>query len=186
MDWTASSVVGVSTSQYSLSQQYQDWQADLISATVEMPAMNRKDAVNWISFLQQLRGGTCVFLMGDTLGSVPFGVATGSPVTVGTNFPLSTMLNTTGWTPSVTGILEAGDYVQVGYRLYRCLDTVNSDSSGNASFNVFPRIRESIPEATSIITHNTQGMFRLAKNDTTWNQSYMMTYGLSFQVREAI
>jgi hypothetical protein len=186
VDWTASSVVGVSTSQYNLTQQYQDWQADLLSATVDMPPMQRKDAQNWIAFMQQLRGGNCVFLMGDTLAAVPLGVATGTPVTTATNVAGATQLSTTGWTPSVTDILLPGDYVQVGYRLYRCLDTVTSDSSGNAAFNVFPRIRETIPISTTVQTHNTQGMFRLAKNETTWSSSYMMTYGLSFPVREAI
>jgi hypothetical protein len=186
VDWTASSVVGVSTSPYNLMQQYQDWQADLLSATVDMPPMQRRDAQAWIAFLQQLRGGNCVFLMGDTLSAVPLGVATGSPVTTATNAAGSTQLSTTGWTPSVAGILLAGDYVQVGFRLYRCLDTVSSDSSGNASFSVFPRLRESIPAATAVQTRNTQGMFRLAKSDSTWSSSYLMTYGLSFQVREAI
>jgi hypothetical protein len=169
-----------------MQQQIQDWQADLLSASVEMPPMDRRDAANWIAFLQQLRGSNGVFLLGDTLGAEPLGVATGTPVTAGTNAQGATTLSTIGWTASVTGILLPGDYVQVGYRLYRCLDSVNSDSSGNASFNIWPRIREAPPAGTAIITRNTQGMFRLAKNDVSWNQSYLMTYGITFPVREAI
>jgi len=186
VDWTAASVVGESTSPFTLGQQVQDWQADLLTASVEMPPMTRKQAAAWIAFLLQLRGSNGVFLLGDTMAAVPFGVATGTPVTAGVNAANSTMLATTGWTASTADILLPGDYVQIGFRLYRCLDTVTSDSAGNATFNVWPRLREAPPAGASIITKGTQGMFRLAKNEASWNESYLTTYGVTFTVREAI
>ena len=66
------------------------------------------------------------------------------------------------------------------------VDTVTSDSAGNATFNVWPRLREAPPAGASIITKGTQGMFRLAKNEASWNESYLTTYGVTFTVREAI
>jgi hypothetical protein len=78
---------------------------------------------------------------------------------------MSQSLITTGWTASRSGLLLPGDYIQIGYRLHRVLDTVNSDSSGNATFEIWPSLREVVPTSTSIVTSNTKGLFRLAGND---------------------
>jgi hypothetical protein len=185
VDWDATSLIGEDVSPYTQALQVQDWQQDVLSASVELPPMTRQQAQQWIAFRLQLRGSLGVFMLGDALQSAPLGVATGTPVTVGTS-QSGYSLNTNGWTPSVTGILQPGDYIQLGFRLYRCLDVVNSDVSGNASFNIFPSLRESPPAGTSVITRNAQGMFRLADNSSKWSASYLTTYGMTFQIREAL
>ena len=51
-------------------------------------------------------------------------------------------LITDGWTPSQTGILLTGDYIQLGTglasRLHKVLADVNSDGGGNATFDIWP------------------------------------------------
>ena len=75
-------------------------------------------------------------------------------------------LYTKGWTHNITGILLAGDYVQVGTALYRLTADVNSDSSGYAALEVWPQVRQNpAPPAdgATVITANTVGTFRLDK-----------------------
>lgn len=76
-------------------------------------------------------------------------------------------LFTKGWTPNVTGILLAGDYVQVGTALYRLTADANSDNSGLAALEVWPQVRQNpAPPAdgSAVVTTNTVGVFRLDKS----------------------
>ena len=58
----------------------QMWQAD-----VTLPPMKRTDAEQWIAWLVSLRGAYGSFLLGDPLGCVARGVATGTPRIKGSN-----------------------------------------------------------------------------------------------------
>ena len=42
----------------------------------------------------------------------------------------------------------------MGYRLYRNLDTVNSDSSGNALINIWPPLREVLVDNEPLVLNN--------------------------------
>lgn len=78
-------------------------------------------------------------------------------------------LVTSGWPASKYRLLLPGDYIQLGYRLYRNLDQVSSDSSGNATLNIWPSIRELVPAGTPLQFANTQGLFRRADNSQAWS-----------------
>jgi hypothetical protein len=185
IDWNATDIVGVGTNTFTGQQQVQSWQSGFLSGTVTLPAMTRQQARTWISFLLQAQGSYNVFQIGDKFCVNPLGSALGSPVTLGFGQSGYT-LNTNGWDASAQGVLLAGDYVQLGYRLYRCLDDVNADGTGNASFSIWPQIRETVPSGTPLITTNTKGLFRLASNQRSWNESYIRTVGLSFHIIEAL
>jgi hypothetical protein len=146
--------------------QTQQWPgADMLSGTFTLPGMTKAQAATWVAFLMQLRGMTRVFQIGDPMYQTPTGTPSGTPVAGAGNLAMSQSLITTGWTASRSGLLLPGDYIQIGYRLHRVLDTVNSDSSGNATFEIWPSLREVVPTSTSIVTSNTKGLFRLAGND---------------------
>ena len=51
----------------------------------------------------------------------------GSPVVSGAN-QTGYSLVTRGWLPSTRSLLLPGDHIQIGYRLYKVLDQVISDS----------------------------------------------------------
>ena len=77
----------------------------------------------------------------------------------------------------MTGILQAGDYIQVTalnalgvnmQRIYKVLFTANSDSGGNATFQIFPTLREVPTSGTAIVLNNTAGTFRLIENPTEY------------------
>lgn len=152
--------------------------------------MRRDQAAAWVNFLLKLRGMTGTFLMGDPDGAEPQGVATGTPKVNGSNAAGSKTLATKGWTTGVSGILLAGDYIQVGTgtatRLYRVLTDANSDGSGHATLDIFPRLRETLVDNVTITTENCVGCFRLANNTRSWSLDTSLIYGIDFKAIEAL
>src|SRR6187549_2995594 len=76
----ARSVVGVSPSPFTGEQQVYRHPGQMFAAEVSLKPMRRADAEAWICWKLSLNGMEGTFLMGDPLGAVPRGVATGSPV----------------------------------------------------------------------------------------------------------
>jgi hypothetical protein len=184
-DWSMVNIVGAVSNPYTGRQQIQSWSAGYWECIVTMPPMTRIQAGSWISFLAQCGGQNAVFLFGDGLGVNAQGSAGGSPVIDG-SFQQPYKLTTSGWTPNQFAVLSPGDWIQIGNRLYSCLDQAASDGSGNASFAIWPQIREVPPNGTPIITQGAQGLFRMKNNVQKYSASYLRTYGLSFEIREAI
>jgi hypothetical protein len=101
--------------------------------------------------------------------------------TVGTNLPMTASLATNGWAVSQTGVLLPGDKFQVGYRLYRVCEAVNSDESGNATIQVWPSLRETPDNGTPLILVNPVGLFRLASNRRAihWSPAQQTTVSIA-------
>jgi len=84
-------------------------------------------------------------------------------------------------------MLMTGDYLQIGYRLYRVLQNVYADAFGNASISLWPNLRDQPADGTAIVTRNCKGLFRLASNSGNKFSVNPGAYGLSgFQIREAL
>lgn len=66
------------------------------------------------------------------------------------------------------------DYIQLGTgansRIYRVLNNINTDASGNATLDIWPRLRRSPTDGDAVIVSNTKGVFRLATNEPYWEQ----------------
>ena len=185
IEFTTNNTVAVSTSPFSGSQQVQNWGTSWLEASVTMPPMTHAQAQAWIAFLMQLQGQAGTFQLGDPLAKTPRGSASGTPLTLGTQSGYK--LATKGWTASATGVLLAGDCIQVGYRLYRCTkSSVDADALGNATFDVWPQIREQPTDGTALTLTNTKGLWRMTSNQLKWSSSEMKTYGVVFSCREAI
>ena len=169
--------------------QTQQWPgADMWRWTVNLPPMVQADADNWISFLMELRGMANAFQIGDPLKQTPRGTPSGTPVVNNAvswaNAAGSQQLGTTGWTASTNDLLLPGDYIQAGYRLYRILDAVNSDSDGNATLEIWPSIREQPTNGATVITSGTEGLFRLATNERSYTADETLLTSISFQIQE--
>jgi hypothetical protein len=185
VEFTIKDTVAVSTSIFTGQTQVQQWPgADMLSGTFTLPLMSRANAANWIAFLMQLRGMSYAFQLADPFGSTPLGNPLGTPVATTANAAMSQVLVTSGWQASTTGLLLPGDYIQIGYRLHRVLDTVDSDSSGNATFSIWPSLREAIGTATSIVTTGTKGLFRLSNNSRKFSFDVTRLTTMSFQFQE--
>lgn len=137
-----------------------------------------------MAFLMALRGGTGTFQWGDTVLSTPSGNAGGTPVVNGAS-QTGTALATTGWAPSITGIMKAGDFFQVGNSYFLVLQDVNSDGSGQATLDIFPRIRTSPSNGASIITTNPKMLLRLEEPEQGWSGSIEGVYDMGFSAVEA-
>ena len=185
----ANDVVGISQSPFTAAQQVYRYTGQFWEADITLPPMKRADAEYWISFLMKLNGPYGTFLLGDPNGQTARGVATGTPVVNGAN-QTGNELITDGWTTSTTGILKAGDYIQLGSgstsRLYKVLDDVNSDGSGNATLTVWPDLRTAPADNATITVSNPKGLFRLNSSQTSWDISEASIYGMTFGAREAL
>jgi hypothetical protein len=185
----AHSAVGMSVSPFTGSQQTYEWPGTWWTLKASLPPMRRADAERWISFLLSLHGRAGTFVVGDPMGKVPRGVATGVPKVNGAN-QVGSSLVTDGWTNSITNILRAGDYIQIGaganQRLYKNLKDVNSGATtGPATLDIFPRLRESPADNATIVVASAAGLFRLAMNDPGWTVDVAQTYGIGLEAQEA-
>lgn len=185
----ARTVVGVSASPFTGQQQVYKHQGQWWEAEVTLPPMKRADAEQAVAFLLKMNGQYGTFLLGDKANPATRGVGTGTPLVNGAS-QTGDELITDGWTTSTTGILKAGDWIQLGSgsstRLYKVLDDVDSDGSGNATINIFPSLRSSPADDAAITVSNTQGLWRLASNETEYSIDNMSIYGMTFACVEAL
>jgi hypothetical protein len=161
----------------------QMWQADVF-----LPPMRRENAEAWVAWLVSLRGQFGTFLLNDPTGSTPRGSAGGTPLVNGAS-QIGNLINIDGCTNSQTGWLKAGDYVQFGSgsssSLHKVLEDVNSDSSGNATLEVWPSVRVAPADNSAVVTANASGVFRLSSNEQSWSVNEASVYGLTFGAVEA-
>ncbi len=180
------SVVGVDASPFSLSAQSYAWSGQLWMAEVQLPPMVRADAEAWLAKLISLNGAEGSFLLGDTANLTPRGVGTGTPLVNGgsqTGYDLVT----DGWTISQTGIMKAGDWLQLGSgstsRLHKLMVDANSNGSGQSTLTIWPKLRSSPADNAAIKVSSPMGRFMLAQ-DVEWSIDEAKVYGLSFQAVE--
>ena len=183
-----SDAVGVVPSPFTGQIQTQQWPgADMLRGTMTLPPLTQAQADEWIAFLMELRGMANAFQIGDPLKQTPRGTPSGTPVVNGSlsgNPAMAQSIDTSGWTASASNLLLTGDWIQVGYRLYRVLEPVNADASGNATIPIWPSLREVPTADETIITSATTGLFRLATNKRTWSSDITRTTSISFQIQE--
>jgi len=179
-----SAVTGISASPYTGQQQVYQHQAQIWNMDVRLPPMKREQVEPWIAFLLSLHGRYGTFYYGDPSGRIPRGVATGTPLVNGAS-QTGQILITDGWTSGITGILKAGDYVQFGTELHRVLADVNSDGGGNATIDIWPRIRVSPANNASIIIRNTVGLWRMTSDESAYEVTNPF-YVIQFSCVEAL
>ena len=173
-------------SPFTFSTQVQQHQGQLWAADVSVAVDTRREKIEpWTAFLASLMGSYGTFLMGDPLGKTPRGTATGTPLCQASGQTGNT-LATKGWTPS-TAVLKAGDYIQIGSRLYKVLVDANSDGLGNTLVEIWPRLREASVINTAITVSNCVGLFRLANSEVLMHEvDKERVYQIQFSAVEAI
>lgn len=190
---TMADAVAEVTSLFSAQSQLQQWPgADRWGAQIEMPPLSSAQTAAWQAWLASLQGKLNAFQLGDPTRTQPQNSVVGmAPVcATGTlpstlNLPRSSSIVTQGWKASKFRILGPGDYLQVGYRLYMALQQVNSDSSGDATINIWPSIREQPADGTAINLNTCTGLFRLADNVRKLSIDVTRLGAISFKCVEA-
>jgi hypothetical protein len=193
VDFTAYDIVAASLNPFTGQQQFYDWGGAVLEASISMPPLTHVQAQNWIAFLLSLKGTANVFQFGDPLAQAPqAGVVGGTPVVNGAGQTGRT-LNTKGWPAPAFGpypyVLRPGDWLQIGYRLYRNLTSkIISDPGGVGlvTLDIWPPLREPPADGDAIIVTNTLGLWRLKSNQRKWSITESRFYGLQFEIREAL
>ena len=189
---TATDVVSISESPFTFSQQVVRHAGARWSATIRIPPVKRSDSEYWNAFLLRLRGQFGTFLLGDPNAATPRGSAAttaGTPVVNGAS-QTGNELAIDGLPASATGYLKAGDYIQLGSgstaRLYKVLEDVDTNASGEATLNLWPDLRSSPADDAAVVVSNAKGLFRMATNDATWTINNAGFYSISFAAVEAL
>jgi hypothetical protein len=193
IDFSPTDSVTLLTSPYTQQAQALQWPgAEYWKATVTLPYLTKAQAKIWTATLQGMQGVLHAFQIGDQLYSGPTnvsGIQGGNPIVDGSNsgqnLPGTNTLHTTGWAPSTFDVLSVGDYLQIGYRLYRVIGAnANSDINGNVIVTVWPSLREQPAGGASIDVINPVGIFRRTSNTLNWSEDYNGFVSLSFGAME--
>ena len=188
----ARNIVGTTVSPFNLKQQVhkhagQRWEAD-----ITLPPMKRAQAEVWISFFMKLYGSYGTFTMGDPNAATPRGTASsaaGTPVVNGASQTGDT-LNIDGLPTSETGYLLAGDYIQLdtgtSAQLYKVLDDVDTNASGEAALTIWPDLRSSPSDAAAVVVSRAARLLRLGTSVTDWHLNQAGYYSMTFVCAEAL
>lgn len=162
-----------------------DWMNSWWEAQVSFTPMTRLSHDYWTAFLADCRGTSNAFMIGDPKARSPKGSPSGVPVVAGAG-QTGYSLVTRGWTPGKSRLLLVGDFIQIGYRLYKVRDQVNSDASGDATLSIWPNLRDLPADGTVIQCSNCKGLFRLKNASGNKSSTNVGNYGLAgFAIREA-
>ncbi|MBK1835003.1 hypothetical protein [Roseibacillus ishigakijimensis] len=166
---TAREAVASRLNEFNFRQEVQVFPGQMLAMRVDFKTHESETGSRLEAFLLKLRGGAGVFRFGDPFHSLPMGRARGVPKVV-TAIAGAQTFTTSGWQPNHPAQLLAGDYLQLGDRLYRVLDTVASDPSGNATLTVWPNLREDYAAETEVKLFNPTGLWRLASPESVFER----------------
>ncbi len=75
-----------------------------------------------------------------------------------------------------------GDYIEIGTllltRLYKVLNDLNADGSGDAVIDIWPDLQVSPGDSDPLTTTQANGLFRLSSNEMPYSINEAMHYGI--------
>lgn len=173
-------------SPWTAAQQVQLNQGQMWTISIDLPPMGEHSARDWLSQLLALRGQFGTFLYGNPKMVSPRGNWGASPTINGAG--------QTGQELAVGGlpanaVIRAGDFFQIGSsstaRLYTVTQDATANGSGQATLDIWPRLRTATTNGAAIVTSSPRGVFRLAAPSVSL-QFEPFRYGLSLQFIEAV
>lgn len=162
-------VTATTAAPFSGVQQVQEHPGAWWEAELSIPPMRRANAEIWLAAFTSLRGMVGTFLLGDPMGARPRGSARltpGTPQVNGAGQSGLTLDIKTGL-GAVTSYLKAGDKISLGTGASRRLHKVVTDVDlvgGNATVDIWPRLRSSPGNNDVVYVSNATGRFRLGVN----------------------
>lgn len=183
------SVVASYSSPFTMQQQVYAHPGQMWTGEFELPPMNRAEAAPWVAALTSLNGSEGTFYFSDPAWATSRGVGTGTPLVKGAS-QTGYDLVTDGWTISQTGIVKAGDWLQIGTttssKLHMIMADANSNGSGEATLTLWPRLRSSPADNAVLSVTAATGIWRLSGN-VPWSISVdQLISGLTVQFVEAL
>ncbi len=161
----AVNVVGVQEGPFSLKRETQVFPGARWEMEIAFLPTVREEAQRLEAWLLSLRGRAGTFRLADPYRSIPLGVHV-SPGQVGPTAATagSEEIPTDSWDPDTPDVLKAGDFLEIGQRLHMVLEDVSSDVAGAATIKVWPPLRETYADGTTITYQNARGVFSLDSN----------------------
>lgn len=143
---------------------------DLLMLEFSLPPKSRADAAAWQAWGLSLRGSFGSFYGYDRTATTARGVATGTPLVNGAD-QTGYELITDGWTTGQTGILKAGDWIEVNGLLRMVVADSDSDGLGNATLDISPGLwpGQEPADNAAITVSNPKGKFRLVDDMVSWD-----------------
>ena len=183
---TANSVVAVSRSPFTRAIQAQVHQGQWWDLQVTIMSGQREDIEPWTAFLMKLNGQEGTFLLGDDVNSNPRGAADGAPLIDGA-LQVGNEIDIKGASLGTTNYLMEGDWIGFNQltipRLYKVLEDVDSDGSGDLTVTIWPNVNSATSPANgaAVAMQSPKGMFRLAGNAMPYAIRRGTVYELSFR-----
>lgn len=189
VEFRAKNAVAVSSSPFTYQQQIYQYPGQMWEVDVSLPPMKRNDAETWIAALMSLNGSVGTFKLGDPVGCYPRGSANveGLFYTVSELSSGDNQLEIFG-AGLTTNSLLAGDYIEIGNQLFKCLNNAVEKDAEQPTINVdvWPNVRGTIEAVSSVKVAHTKGLFRLASNQFVFSSDELAHYGISFSAIEAL
>lgn len=194
----AQNAVAISQSPFTYATQTHSYSGQMWQATVTIPPVRRDLAEPWIAFLLSLKGPTGTFLLGDPNCKTPRGsglvstngVEADNAAVSGANSTNDSTIYVDGFTPTETGVLLPGDYIQLGTgssaTLHKVLTQVDSDTNGAAEIDIWPSLRRDLVDNEAVTITDTVGLFRLVGPVQSWTINDSSVYGVTFEAMEVI
>lgn len=185
--------ISMSRSVFTAETQKQRFQGERFEYDLTVKPQRYADAGAWRAALASLSGlyGTCLYGDPDFLARGPVGANLGTPVVDGASQPIaSETLDTKGWTPMTSRVLARGDFFQIGSgstaRLHMVLADADSDSSGFATLDIWPRLRFSPADEAAIVVTGAKGVFELTSRFTEYSSDQNSVFAFAFTLGEAL
>lgn len=176
-------------SPFSFQGQVQDWGGQQMSARVTIEDVDRDWGEDWIGFLISLKGSKGTFFFGDPASQKPRGSATANALVNGSG-QTGNILNGDGAPASVNGWLKRGDWISINVglnrRMHKVVADVNTDLSGAFSIDIWPNIRISPADNSTIRTQDPTGLYRLSSGGFDYTITNDCKYNISFTCEEVI
>lgn len=184
--WQPRSAVAEQESEFTYDRKVYAWSGQCRTVVVRLPSMSLADAKLWQAWAYKLNGMEGTFYLSDSVGKNSQGSPGGTPLVKGGSQTGQDLI-TDGWTHSVTGLLIAGDWISIGDRLFTVLIDANSDSSGNATLSLWPKIRTAYADNTAIsYGASARGIFRLTDfPEMGWDVNRLQS-GFTFTAKEEL
>jgi hypothetical protein len=184
------STQGNTESPFTGEQNFFDWSREFWILDFALPPMRGVQADEWTAgFMLKLNGRIGTFYCGIPLRTSPNGVGTGTPLVMSAGQTGRTLI-TDGWTPSVAGILKVGDCFQLGSgenaRVHQLTQTADSNASGQATLELWPRIQIAPADNAALILQNPVGVFRIMDADKEWGIEPGKIYTTRFSARSEV
>lgn len=190
--WEHENTVSAPRSSFTGKQQKQIFPRTLWRGDVTYPEIDQTRGKEIIGgFLAALYGQEGTFLLGDPLFRTPRGEAANnasSPLVDGAG-QVGKSLAVRAAPANLSNWLRIGDHIQIGpdsrARLHMVVaSNVNTDGSGEASIDIWPRLKEATLDGDPITYLSPRGLFQLDTNNPGWDESAPFRFGIGFPVVE--